>query len=153
MTLTVRVTVPADLKRALNANIRKVTERASLEVANELKRTMSDYPPATAANVPNHRWYQRGYGPRWSRKDGGIGGRATSEQLGQRWAVARKRWGAIVGSPVSYSPPVQHHKEQARFHRARGWVTDKMAVDKLLGSGKVDRAVRAAVKWVLKGRA
>ena len=62
------------------------------------------------------------------------------------------RWGMQLGSRASYSPVVHHHKEQARFHKARGWVTDKMAVDKLLKSGKIDRAVKAAVKWAMKGR-
>jgi hypothetical protein len=152
MPLTVRIHVPPDLKRALDGDMRKVVRRASLELGNELKRDMSEYPPASEANQPNHRWYQRGYGPRWTRKDGSIGGRPTSEQLGQSWAVAKKRWGTIVGSRASYSPVVQHHKEQARFHKARGWVTDKLAVNKLLKSGKVDRAVKAAVKWALKGR-
>ena len=117
-----------------------------------LKATVSEYPGASVANQPNHRWYERGYGPRWSRKDGSIGGRKTSEMLNRSWGIARKSWGAIVGSRASYSPVVHSHKEQARSHRARGWVTDKMAVDKLLKSGKVDRAVKAAVAWVLKGR-
>jgi hypothetical protein len=166
MPVTVKVHVPPDLKRALGADMRKAVKRASLELGNELERTMSDYPPESEANKARgfgstfgiatrkaqNRWYQRGYGPRWARKDGSIGGRPTSEQLGQRWAVVSKRWGAIVGSPVAYSPVVQHHKEQAKFHKARGWVTDKMAVEKLVSSGKVDRAVKAAVKWALKGR-
>ena len=152
MTVTVKITVPPDLKRALGADMRKVVRKASEPLAAELKATVSEYPGASVANAPNHRWYERGYGPRWSRKDGSIGGRKTSEMLNRSWGISRKRWGAIVGSRASYSPVVHHHEEQARFHRARGWVTDKLAVNKLLASGKVDRAVRAAVKWVMKGR-
>ena len=152
MTITVKITVPPDLERALKADMQKVVKRASLPIAELVKGTVAPYQPATEANLPNHRWYERGYGPRWSRKDGSIGGSRTSEMLKRSWGVGRKRWGAIVGSRASYSPVVHHYKEQARFHKARGWVTDKMAVDKVLKSGKVDRAVRAAVKWVLKGR-
>ena len=152
MPVAVRVHVPPDLKRALDGDMRKVIRKASEPLAAELKATVSEYPGASVANQPNHRWYERGYGPRWSRKDGSIGGRKTSEMLNRSWGIARKTWGAIVGSRASYSPVVHSHKEQARFHKARGWVTDKMAVDKLLKSGKVDRAVKAAVKWVLKGR-
>jgi hypothetical protein len=152
VSVTVKVTVPPDLKRALDGDMRKVVQRASVPITRELHSTVSEYPPASAANAPNHRWYERGYGPRWSRKDGSIGGSKTSEMLNRSWGIARKRWGMVLGSRASYSPVVHHHKEQARFHKARGWVTDKMAVDKLLKSGKVERIVRAAVKAVLKGR-
>ena len=166
MPVTVKITVPPDLQRALGADMRKAVKRASLDLANELERTMSDYPPPSEANKPRgwgsaigiasrkaqNRWYERGYGPRWVRKDGSWGGRKTSAQLEHSWNVASKGWGAIVGSDAPYSPAVQHYKEQAWFHKARGWVTDKMAVDKLLASGKVDRAVKAAVAWVMKGR-
>jgi len=166
MPVTVRIHVPADLKRALDGDMRKAVKRAAMELANNLEKTMSDYPPASEANKPRgfgsalsiatrkaqNRWYQRDYGPRWARKDGSVGGSPTSEHLQYRWKVASKGWGAIVGSPVSYSPAVQSHEEQASFHKARGWVTDKQAVDRLLASGKVDRAVKAAVAWVMKAK-
>ena len=152
MPVTVRIHIPADLKRALDGDMRKVIRKAAEPLAAELKATISVYPPASEANMPNHRWYERGYGPRWSRKDGSWGGRKTSEMLNRSWGIGRKTWGAIVGSRATYSPVVHHHEEQASFHKARGWVTDKQAVDKLLASGKVDRAVKAAVAWVMKAK-
>lgn len=151
MTVTVRVTVPPDLKRALDGNMQKVVQRASVPITREIHKIVSEYPGASEANRPNHRWYERGYGPRWSRKDGSIGGRKTSEMLNRSWGIQRKRWGMVLGSRASYSPVVHHHKEQAKFHKRRGWVTDKQAVDKMLRSGKMDRIVKAAVKRVLKG--
>jgi len=151
VSVTVRVHVPPDLKRALDGNMKRVVQRASVPITREIHHAVSEYPPASEANLPNHRWYERGYGPRWSRKDGSIGGRKTSEMLNRSWGTQRKGWGMILGSRASYSPVVHHHKEQAKFHKARGWVTDKEAVDKVLKSGKVDRAVKAAVAWVLKG--
>lgn len=151
MPVTIRVHVPPDLKRALDGDMRKVIRKASEPIAAELKATVSEYPGASVANQPNHRWYERGYGPRWSRKDGSIGGRKTSEMLNRSWGTQRKGWGMILGSRASYSPVVHHHKEQAKFHKARGWVTDKEAVDKVLRSGKMDRIVKAAVQRVLKG--
>jgi len=159
MPVTVKIHVPPDLLRALDGDMRKVIQKASEPLAAELMRTMMEPAPASEANKErpftskgNNRWYQRGFGPRWARKDGSVGGSKTSRQLDQSWSIARKGWGAIVGSGVPYAPAVQHYKEQAWFHKARGWVTDKMAVDKLLASGKVDRAVKAAVAWVMKGR-
>ena len=166
MPVTVRIHIPADQKRALDGDMRKVIRKAAEPLAAELKATVSTYPPASEANMPRgfgsavsiatkkaqNRWYKRGYGPQWSRKDGSVGGRKTSEMLNRSWGIKRLRWGMQLGSRASYSPVVHHHEEQASFHKARGWVTDKQAVDKLLASGKVDRAVKAAVAWVLKGR-
>ena len=151
MTTTIRIHVPPDLQRALNAKIKDVVRRASVPIAEEVRGVVAEYPPESEANLPNHRWYERGYGPRWTRKDGSIGGRKTSEMLNRSWGIERKTWGAILGSRASYSPAVHHHKEQARFHKGRGWMTDKAAVDKVIRSGKMDRIVKAAVKRVLKG--
>jgi len=63
-----------------------------VEVAEDygaaLYEVMEPYAPPTLANSPDNpkrRWYERGYGERWKRKDGSIGGRATSGQMGDRW--------------------------------------------------------------------
>jgi len=151
MPVTIRVVVPPELRRALDGNMQRVVQRASPGIIRELHATVAKYPPATAANQPNHRWYERGYGPRWTRKDGSIGGSKTSEMLNRSWGTQRKSWGMILGSRASYAPVVHSHEEQAKFHGARGWVTDKQAADKVIQSGKVDRIVKAAVARVLKG--
>jgi hypothetical protein len=67
------------------------------------------------------RWYQRGFGPRWARKDGSTGGRDTSERMQQQWAVEqRSPLETLVGNRASYAPYVQGD-EQTGFHAAHGW--------------------------------
>jgi len=91
--------------------------------ANHIEGVVKEYPDSTEANTPGQaRWYERGYGPRWLRKDGSWGGSKTSEVLGKQWAVKSKNKGLtwIIGNPVSYGKYV-HGEEQASFHGPRGW--------------------------------
>jgi len=86
--------------------------------AEHVKGKIAQYPPATSANSPaQRRWYERGYGPRWRRADGSIGGRKTSETLGKKWTTRATSGGLgqIVGNNVSYGPFVQGD-QQASFH-------------------------------------
>jgi len=98
--------------------------------ATHIKGKIAKYPPATSANSPSQRrWYERGYGPRWRRIDGSLGGRKTSETLGRKWTIGERDGGLtwIVGNNVTYGPFVQGDK-QAAFHRERGWkTTDQVA--------------------------
>jgi hypothetical protein len=51
-----------------------------------LLERLRDYPPVSGANRPRPapgRWYERGYGSRWSRVRGGVGGAA----LRNSWAT------------------------------------------------------------------
>ena len=92
------------------------------------------YPMQTIANAPRPRgkWYERGYGTRWMRRDGSKGGRKTSEMLGRKWSVKTRRGGlqGIVGNSASYAPFVQSAAKQASFHGKRGWLTDEKAKEK-----------------------
>lgn len=108
--------------------------------AVHVKGFMSKYAPATVANSssnPSGRWYQRGYGPRWRRKDGSLGGRKTSETLGRKWTSEERNGGLtqVIGNNVSYGPWVQSSEQvggkgpQARFHQAHGWKTDEQVID------------------------
>lgn len=89
------------------------------------------YPPKSSANRPNAagRWYERGYGPKWQRQDGTVGGIHSSEQLGKQWTQKIKRlrdgWEAIISNKVgqTYGRYVQDEEKQAHFHKARGWQT------------------------------
>jgi len=96
---------------------------------------VSVYPPATEANRPrpfvsgggsDNRWYERGYGPRWARKDGTVGGRKTSRFLGRQWItqvnVVEEGIEGVMGNSTPYAEYVQG-REQARFHARRGWLT------------------------------
>jgi len=98
--------------------------------ALHVKGKIAPYPPPSIANSPSQkRWYERGYGPRWHRVDGSLGGRKTSETLRKKWAIGERDGGLtqIVGNNVSYGPFVQGDR-QAAFHRERGWkTTDQVA--------------------------
>jgi hypothetical protein len=92
----------------------------------EIKDGVAVYPPATDANNSMaRRWYERGYGPRWQRRDGSVGGRRTSERLGTRWTTKVTNGGLTgeVGNNASYARYVQDRVKQAWFHRRTGWVT------------------------------
>jgi len=99
-----------------------------------VKGKIAKYPPSSEANAPagvGKSWYERGYGTRWLRRDGSIGGRKTSETLGRKWTSRTRNGGltAVVGNNVSYGPFVQG-SEQADFHKRRGWkTTDDVAAE------------------------
>ena len=98
--------------------------------ASNLKGTVAQYPPKTAANLPagpGSRWYARGSGPRYMRKDGTIWKpkKATSETLGRKWTTKDRDRGLtwIVGNNVSYGEYVQDRGKQARWHKRNKWKT------------------------------
>ena len=159
--LTVKIDGDEQLMRALGGDMKKAIRTGSHFIALEVKREVAEYPLSSEANIPrgfvskgNNRWYERGYGPRWARKDGSIGGRKTSEMLNRSWRM-RKAFagstGTLLGSKASYSPVVHHHAEQAAIHKRRGWKTDKAAVEKVRSSGKMDRIMQMVIKHLLKG--
>lgn len=127
--------------------------RLGLEILGaEVHNLIATYPPATIANSPANptgRWYQRGYGPRWRRKDGSVGGRKTSQQLGQSWTTKVSNWQAVVGTKATYAPFVQSAEDQAAFHKARGWKTDQDVLQEVVVTGKARRAFETAILRVL----
>lgn len=150
----------ADVKlKRLDPLLKKLARIGKLEGAApaiqaaglHIKGAIAEYPPASEANSPsNQRWYERGYGSRWRRKDGTIGGRATSETLGRRWTVESEANGlrAVVGNNASYGPYVQSAERQARFHSARGWKTDAQVIEE--ESETVLEFVQDAVRELLE---
>jgi len=128
----------------LRAEIAGAIRAAALAVGEQIRGRIAVYPAQRAPTNPNH-WYERGYGSKWRRKDGSVKGRATSEQLGQKWTVAARGDGAVVGNPASYAPFVQSEDEQAAAHAATGWVTDEQAVEAVMESGVVEQIVVDAV--------
>lgn len=114
-------------------------------VAAEVQDKIAPYPAATAGNRPagpRSRWYERGYGPRWMRVDGSIGGSKTSETLGRRWGFRQSgTTGTILGNIASYAGWVHSAKDQAEAHKRHGWMTDKKAIDQVVRSGVIDRMV------------
>ena len=127
MTKDIRIDGLAPLIRKLDTLQKLEKIKPALRAsAVHVKGKISKYPRSSEANVPNQRrWYERGYGSRWMRRDGSIGGKKTSETLGKRWAVREERGGMtqIIGNNASYAVFVQDKDEQAAFHALRGWST------------------------------
>lgn len=103
-----------------------------LAIGVEIKGQAKIYPPSTSANVPNpvKPWYERGYGVKWMRQDGSIGGAATSEQLDKRWTSRTKPsgTGVIIGNNASYARLVQGPEQLPQFARI-GWKTTDQIMD------------------------
>lgn len=91
--------------------------------AEILKGKTSKYPDWSDTPDANGRWYERGYGPRWQRKSGGVGGRKTSENLGRKWYTRVSTLRAEIGNTASYAAYVHNKPDQAWFHRKHGWST------------------------------
>jgi hypothetical protein len=104
----------------------KVVRATMNGAALYIKGKIAKYPPASEANTPNQRrWYERGWGAKWTRKDGSINGRKSSQTLGRRWTteLTDGGYGAKVGNNATYAKYVQDRDSQTYFHEARGWLT------------------------------
>jgi hypothetical protein len=116
-----------------------------------LRKKITPYPPATAANrkpgINGYSWYVRNFGTRT------VTGKAypTSEQMSKKWTFKTRVRGASVRGEIinlaSYSPYVQG-EQQARFHAMRGWKRADKVIDASLQVGarfigdEVDRELR-----------
>uniref|UniRef100_A0A6M3KQL4 Tail protein n=1 Tax=viral metagenome TaxID=1070528 RepID=A0A6M3KQL4_9ZZZZ len=122
--------------------------------ASDLKSWVAVYPAAGEGNSPSNaggRWYERGYGPRWKRKDGSVGGKRTSQTLGRRWTIEVMDQGmaARIGNNATYGPFVQDAERQNRAHKAHGWRTVQDAI-KVKGPEIIEK-MRAAIDRLLGG--
>ena len=132
--------IMAETIKGMNKLLRKLDTLAKLKGAKRglkagalhVKGKIAKYPPSTIANSPGRPggWYERGWGSRYKRLDGVVTGKKTSETLGRRWTTGEKNAGLtqIVGNNASYAPYVQSKEKQARFHKARGWLTDEQVL-------------------------
>jgi hypothetical protein len=127
MTVTVVIEgIDAVLDKITTVEQMKGSQAVMQAVGLHIKGKIDKYPPATEANSPGddrRSWYERGYGPKWRRKDGSVGGKKTSEMLGRRWTVNASSSQVVIGNNVSYGPYVQDEEHQADFHKRRGWKT------------------------------
>lgn len=146
--------------KGLDKTLRKLSHPAHIAAAKRglqagsvhIKGKTAKYPPSTAANSPSQpRWYERGYGPRWRRVSGGIGGRKTSETLGRKWTTASRNAGLtqVVGNNVSYGPYVQDEDRQARALKRIGWKTIQKVADE--EGDTVVNFVKKQIDSVLEG--
>jgi len=115
--------IVARIKNA--AELREI-KRAMKTIAIHIKGQIAQYPKETAANQPGQKyWYERGYGTKYMRRDGSVGGRRTSETLGRKWTIGVRNSGLtfVIGNNVSYGPDVQDREKQMSFHKKTGWRT------------------------------
>ena len=114
---------------------------------------MRTYPPQSEANAPkaHGRWYKRGTGTMYARKDGGITVRRTSQMLNRRWSMRRTFTNTlaevVIGNSASYVRFVHDARKQARFHGRRGWRTAQDAVARFGPEIRADieRAIAAEI--------
>ena len=113
----------------LPENVQAAVRRGIFAGAVHVMTQAKKYPPSTFANTPyQRRWYQRGWGSKWMRRDGSIGGSMTSKNLKQQWTVeVRDKNTYVVGNNVSYGPYVMGgendvHQQSAVMKRI-GWTT------------------------------
>ncbi len=146
----------AEAQRLLGIDFDPALKAATQAIALEVQGRIAPYPPATEANSPGNatgKWYERGYGPRWLRKDGSVGGRKTSEMLGRRWAIrAVGRIGHLIGNAASYARFVHSADEQTMVHARHLWVTDRGVIEAVVRDGTVRRVVVQALLAALRRR-
>jgi len=131
--------------------LRAIVQAATLR----LKSRAAVYPPSTAANLPGaypKRWYERGFGARWAKKSGGVGGRRTSERLGTQWYALASALQGVVGNRASYAryPKgfVGKDPRQALAMRRLGWTSiEDDAAKEIPG---IERDMQAAVDKQLR---
>lgn len=123
----------------------RAMERSLLLLVSPLRK----YPDATEGNRArtfqpggDNTWYERGYGPRWARKDGTVGGKKTSRNLGKQWATRTRIFAqgsavldvkgpvieGVAGNTTFYVDYVQGDAQQP-WHKRHGWVTVDQALD------------------------
>lgn len=145
--MAVRVRGATELAKQLNVDLQRKLVPAYVAIAELVRNEIAPYPPAIPAK--DKRWYERGYGTKYRRKDGGITGRKTSEMLGRRWEVRAEGRGATVRNSASYAPFVHGDNDQAAIHRYTGWVTDYEATSTVARSGAWEAILGAAVRRLL----
>lgn len=124
----------------------------------QVKGAIAVYPPSSAANVarpwksggPNS-WYIRGRGPFWVVKSGEVRSKKTSETLGRKWTNEPMSGGlaARIGNNVSYGPYVHDPKDQASFHKNRGWKNTEQVADEQ--TDEVAKIILAGIEKILGG--
>jgi hypothetical protein len=140
----------ADLARKLNVNIRRELQPAMVAIGAVLQGIIAPY-PAAPSYTGRKRWYERGYGQRWLRKDGTKGGIKTSQFLNRSWAVEPDTVtnGALVTNKATYSPWLHLQQKQTKVAERIGWITDRDGIRRAEQSGDIVRVVEKALSNIL----
>lgn len=109
----------------------RARRRVLIRAVLELKDLAAGYPVAGPWNSDpgtkgNHRWYQRGVGSRYLRKDGTFGGTNNSQQLQKNWFTEVQRkddFSASAFTPVTYAPFLLDPDQRVSWAGIHGWQT------------------------------
>ena len=117
------------VKVKTTVNLRKILRK----IADHLRRKLQKYPPPGPWNTPGpypKRWYERGWGSRYARVDGSVGGKRTSEKLKSSWFRPRAGgFGRILFNTASYAGFVPGPDEQTGVHKRHGWRTTEQHME------------------------
>jgi hypothetical protein len=144
----IEITGITELTRKLSANIEAGLQPALLAIAAALQNVIAPYPPAPTYQN-RKRWYERGYGNRWRRKDGSIGGRKTSQFLNRSWySEPRDSVTVVLGNRATYAPWV-HGTRQTKVNQEYGWVNVATGKDRVVQDGTITRIIDTALRKIL----
>ena len=109
-------------------------KRVLTRASEELKKIMAIYPPPGIWNRPpgtrgDNRWYERGYGSRYMRANGSVGGKKTSQQLDKSWVSKADTDSANVYTEVTYAPFLLDPDQRVNWANAHGWVSVDKTVE------------------------
>lgn len=145
---SVEVTGAAELAKILGQNMKRALQPAMTAVAAVLQGIIAPYPPVPTYR--GNRWYERGYGPKWRRKDGTVVGRKTSQFLNRSWAVEpRGDDETLLTNRATYAPWVHISTRQPEWHKRTGWVSDEQAIQRAGQSGDIVRVIDDALRRIL----
>lgn len=144
----ITITGMKELARKLSADIQGGIQPALLAIAAALQNTIAPYPPAPSYQN-RKRWYERGYGPRWRRRDGSKGGRKTSQFLNRSWySEPRGEAKVVLGNRATYAPWV-HGTKQSSVNREYGWVNVATGKQRVVQDGTITRIMDTALRRIL----
>lgn len=129
-TVTITPTIQEILSR-LKLVIDNPTSRRRVLIRSvlELKDLAAGYPVAGRWNSNpgtkgDGRWYQRGFGSRWMRKDGTTGGKDTSQRLQKNWKTEVQQQDEFTASAyteVTYAPYLLDTDQRVNWAASHGW--------------------------------
>ena len=135
-------------------DVGKTIGPALLASGNELRTWIAKYPPTTEANAPKApgRWYERGKGSMYARRDGTVRMVKKSELLNRRWSTKHgfskaEAW-VRIGNSASYSRFVHDKEYQPEFHARRGWRTAQAGIEQF--RARIVARVEAAIKAIVR---
>lgn len=149
--MPIKINGVAALARELRVDFDRSMAPAYLAVGELVRAEIAPYPPAPPYTPPS--WYERGYGTRYQNRNGRKSGRKTSEMMGRRWDVRSRGDGsALVINTASYAQWVHSYDRQARVHTRRGWMTDRMAVQRVERGGAMRKVIEARLQKLLNSK-